>query len=285
MIPRILHQTVKDKKDVPAVWQECMATWRTILKPGKDVDGHGAWTYHLWDDLDNERFVKETYPQYYRLYMDLPRPINRVDMVRYLFMHAFGGFFSDADIVCLRSIEPLRTCGKIVVGEYSFHLTRFVECAFLGSVPKHPFWIDVINQIQSNLYKPSLGQKIAYKMGSLGVHLLTGPLMFGHAVKKSILHNNNAAGIKMFPEHVFFPESNEKPYPPDSYTVHLCTGSWTPKADRLLWEALRRPAVVALLVAILLILIAFVAINCLSRTGSNNVLHGPTPPPPRQIQT
>lgn len=268
MIPRILHQTVKDKNSIRPEWQKCMQTWKDTLRPGKDLDGEGAWTFHLWDDADNEKFVRERYPQYYQLYCDLPLPINRVDMVRYLYMHAMGGLYCDADLFCLRSIEPLRSAGRIVVGEYSFHLNRFVECAFLGSVPGHPFWLEVIEVIAKTLYKPTVLELAAKQMGSLAVHTLTGPLQFGKAVKRAMKRDNNAAGIKCFPQHIFYPDAEKKPYPADSYTVHLCTGSWTPTQDRVIWNVLRRPAVIALLIALAIVLLAFVAISIWSKTRS-----------------
>lgn len=33
-----------------------------------------------WNDADNERFVRENYPQYLELFLSFPEPISRADM-------------------------------------------------------------------------------------------------------------------------------------------------------------------------------------------------------------
>src|SRR5579871_5319959 len=93
-IPRILHQTVKDKGNMPREWRDCRATWIKMLGPkpqklGAHVDGEESesrvrdetepptgtttengrstlWEFRLWDDYDNEEFVRTRYPQYYQ---------------------------------------------------------------------------------------------------------------------------------------------------------------------------------------------------------------------------
>src|ERR1041385_2100205 len=101
VFPRVLHQTVKDKGKIPPLWQECRQTWIESCLFSKTAENQFAtnksWDFRLYDDADNDDFVRTKYPQYHRLYRSLPKPINRVDMVRYLFMHYFGGLYVDMD--------------------------------------------------------------------------------------------------------------------------------------------------------------------------------------------
>jgi mannosyltransferase OCH1-like enzyme len=265
VIPRILHQTVKDKGNMPSEWRDCRATWIKMLgpkspelgaecddecSPGDDSnsdaitaitkDGQSTlWEFRLWDDYDNEEFVRTRYPQYYQLYKDLPRPINRVDFVRYLYMHAHGGFYADADTRCLKSIESLRTIPKcsIVLGEHVSLAGKFVECAFIGSVPGHPFWLRVAEAIKAALYQPSWTQRLAQNIPSMAVLTQTGPFLLTQVVQRELAEKGpEKSGIRVFAPQYFYPDPRERPFPKEAFVVHMFSGSWV---DDGCWDAER----------------------------------------------
>lgn len=82
-------------------------TWKTRHIPKerqKDVDsvkqhfGSDTYKYILWTDEDNQKFVKTYYPEFLKLYNDKNLlPINRVDIVRLLYLHQYGGIYIDLD--------------------------------------------------------------------------------------------------------------------------------------------------------------------------------------------
>lgn len=219
-IPRIFHQTAKSKNDLPKVWLECRETWLNQLSD--------KWEMHLWDDHDNDRFVRTRYPQYYQLYLDLPRPINRVDMVRYLYLHCWGGVYADLDTKCLKSIEPLLDMAgcSIVLGEHLSLAGRFVECAFMMSIPGHPFWIEVIEGIKSAIYSPTITQRLASNIPSMAVLTQTGPLLLSQVLQEYQRKNQSVSGIRIFPPQIFYPDPRKLPYPEASFVVHMFSGSW-----------------------------------------------------------
>ena len=98
-VPKIVHQTYSTT-DLPPLFetwrQECMA-----MNP--------EWTFRLWTDADNDRFVQEYYPEQWELYNGYDVTIKRIDMVRYLYLHHYGGIYIDLDIACLRPWPSVMT--------------------------------------------------------------------------------------------------------------------------------------------------------------------------------
>lgn len=86
----IIHQTWKTNV-IPAKFQMYRDSW---------VNHHPTALYILWTDADNDSFVREYYPELYFTYTNLMLVIQRVDMVRLLYLHKFGGLYADLDYEC-----------------------------------------------------------------------------------------------------------------------------------------------------------------------------------------
>ena len=56
------------------------------------------WTHVLWTDADNEWLVREHYAWFHPKYAGFQVPISRVDSVRYLYLHHFGGLYTCAGL-------------------------------------------------------------------------------------------------------------------------------------------------------------------------------------------
>jgi mannosyltransferase OCH1-like enzyme len=223
-IPRIIHQTCKDKLNVPLKWREYQASW---------IKNHpsSSWAYALWDDVDNDRFVREHYPEFYQLYLDLPYPINRVDLVRYLYLHRFGGFYVDMDCQNLKPLDDLCCMADtdIIVGERLICGTTQVECAFMGSVAGHPFWLRVAEEIRERFYRPTIAKRLLSVVRSIYVLLTTGPLML-HETIQTCRRNCKRfkARVRIFPQDYFFvdPSTPAHEIPPVAYLIHYSDNSW-----------------------------------------------------------
>ena len=149
-IPRILHQTWKNKK-LPRTLNRFRQTW---------LDTHPGWEHRLWTDDDNRAFLQKHYAWFLPVYDGYAKTIMRVDAIRYFFLYHFGGVYADLDLECLRPIEPLLENKQVLIGrEPPGHLADHgvtgrnggtILCnAFMASVPQHRFWEYVIHALPS----------------------------------------------------------------------------------------------------------------------------------------
>ena len=91
-IPRIVHQTYKST-DLPPNFK----SWRDEC-----ITQNPGWEFKIWTDDDNLHLVEEHYPQLLDLYLGYDIKIKRIDMVRFLYLHKFGGVYMDMDMTCLK---------------------------------------------------------------------------------------------------------------------------------------------------------------------------------------
>lgn len=140
-IPRIIHQTWKTR-DIPARWKSLQQTWPEL---------HPGWEYRFWTDEDNRAFIRQYYAWFLPIYDAYPIGISRADSFRYFLVDHFGGVYVDLDFECVRPLEELLEGKELVLGrEPPEHaaspsvrargLDRIIGNAFLASVPGHPFW-------------------------------------------------------------------------------------------------------------------------------------------------
>lgn len=229
MIPKIIHQTWKTH-ELP----ENLKHWHNSIK-----ELHPGWKINLWTDEDNLELVKEHFPHLLKIYQALEYNIMRADIIRYIYMAVFGGYYLDLDYELfiafnneISDIELLLPIsrekdkdGKINIG----------NCIF-GSVPNHLFWKDVLDEFYTN---PPL-KKIYNKLKILN---LSGPefitdIYFKNPGKynaslpsKKIFHPDN-----IFPKNTNYKEVLEKE---GSRGIHHCEGSWL-KEDNSLINILSR---------------------------------------------
>lgn len=138
--PTIIHQTWKNS-EIPEKWQESSRQWKAL---------HPTWTYHYTTDADNREYVVQHFPQYLETYDKLPYPIQRADMIRYMYLYKMGGVYSDLDIVPTRPLS-----------DYSFDPNAEVYACTSGNTPSiftnsfmiskanSPLWIDMLEHIKT----------------------------------------------------------------------------------------------------------------------------------------
>ena len=141
---RIIHQSWKSKR-LPRRFANWSRTWRECFPEPE-------WQHLLWTDADNERFVADEYAWFLERYKSFRRNIYRVDSVRYLYMHRFGGIYSDLDNVCLRPFEHLLRGHNLVFGDIVHNVKpspywTYIQNSFMYSSPGHPFWLDLVRRI------------------------------------------------------------------------------------------------------------------------------------------
>jgi len=85
-----------DGKPMNAMFQKSTSMWKHVAA---GMNAH----YHMWDANELESLVKQKYAQYWDLYQNVRYPVMRVDIGRFLILHAYGGLYADCDIFPNRS--------------------------------------------------------------------------------------------------------------------------------------------------------------------------------------
>ena len=106
-IPRIIHQTW-DTTAVPPLFAPWIRSW-------KQHNPH--WQYWFWTPDDVRCLLRQRYPSFVHFYDAYPAPILRADAMRYFVLHAFGGFYADLDVECLRPLDTLLVNRSCVLSE------------------------------------------------------------------------------------------------------------------------------------------------------------------------
>ncbi|WP_375600073.1 glycosyltransferase family 32 protein [Devosia sp. Naph2] len=148
MIPKILHFTWKSEQ-LPGQMQAYYDAWRRL---------HPDWDIRLWTDESMRAFVVDAYPDFLATYDAYPKMIQRADAFRYLVLGRLGGVYADLDVEpyqtidtllgheCFLGIEPLEH-----VSAHRWHqgVPFLLTNAFMGSVPGHRLWQEVIGLMPS----------------------------------------------------------------------------------------------------------------------------------------
>lgn len=174
LIPKIIHQLWIGPKKPP---YNLMRTWK-VLNP--------TWEYIFWDEkkLSILKFLNQTK-------IDKMQEWNgKCDMYRYEILYKFGGFFIDADSVCLKPLEDfLFEYENIAVYENEIVRGDLVACGFMGCHPKSCLMQDCIENL-INIQSPAWWY--------------VGPAYFTHIIQQK----NHS--IKIHPSKLFIPNHYSK---------------------------------------------------------------------------
>jgi inositol phosphorylceramide mannosyltransferase catalytic subunit len=187
-IPRVIHQTWKERS-LPQRYGELSQTWRRA---------HPEWQWRLWTDADNLAFVEQHYPALLNTYLAFPYPIQRVDLIRYLILHRFGGIYVDLDFECYRALPPLlqgRAC--VLSLEAAAHnrvhgRRRIVSNAFMAAIPGHPLFAAVIDDLHRHRSRETVPDRIVLDT--------TGPMMLTRVLDRL---GKGADVTVLAPRHLF----------------------------------------------------------------------------------
>jgi len=178
-IPKIIHQIWIGDKLAPT---ECMQTWR---------NAHPDYEYIFWNEAEIERrgIAFESHRQIEQI-----AEINgKADIMRWEILWRYGGFFFDADSVC---IEPLDAFfeGKRAFATYESESIRkgLVATGTLGFIPGDPLCRDIIDWILSDKSEEPIRELRAW--GSVGPGLLT-----------QFLNTGNYPYFTVYPSYTFLP--------------------------------------------------------------------------------
>lgn len=229
-IPRIIHQMWRDDA-LPGRWARFRETW---------IGHHPDWEHRLWTDQSLREFVAVEYPDFLAVYDAYPKPIMRADAARYLLLEHFGGVYADLDMECLRPLEPLLAGERLLIplepethqelkGASDRGLRRIAGNAWLASVPGHPFWGLVKEELKRRRSDPA-------PMNA------TGPFLLSDLADRRA---DPEDAPRLLPSQVVYPVTNldlawlearqagdEHWFGPETVAIHYWDGTWWKNPDR-----------------------------------------------------
>ena len=118
LIPRIFHQIWLGREAFPAEYGRRQASW---------LVHHPGWELRFWTERNLPAPEELRRPEACER---LRSPWERSDVLRLDLLWRFGGVYIDADLECLRSIEPLVASASFLIGRAS---RGRVDTALLGA--------------------------------------------------------------------------------------------------------------------------------------------------------
>lgn len=172
MIPKIIHQLWLG----PNPPTNLMETWKKL---------NPDWAYILWteENLKNWAFKNKKYID------EMIEPNGKCDIMRYEILYHMGGFFIDADTICIQPLDDrLFQYECISVFESEKHRGGLIACGFMAARPG------------CKLLKLCIENLAA---ANSPAWWYVGPAYFTHIVQKY------KYPIKIHPSHYFIPKHYE----------------------------------------------------------------------------
>jgi mannosyltransferase OCH1-like enzyme len=201
-------QTCKTR-NVPEKWKPSQDSLKKYMP---------SWKYVFLTDVDNLEFVNTHFPSLSKWFTDLKFPIQRADVIRYMWLFVNGGLYIDMDIEIVTSLEPLLTGDShnpwLVKAPRNLfqHYTNFL----MASNAKNPFWTMVLEECLKPL-------DWWVKLPHIIITKQTGISALNRAVKRWQHAINLLPYDVIVPCDYCFSTSCERPY---YYTKFLQGQSW-----------------------------------------------------------
>lgn len=177
-IPKILHQIWIGPKEAPT---NLMKTWK---------DKHPDFEYILWNEQEINNRLTLRCSEKINMISEI---IGKVDIIRWEILHQYGGYFVDADSICIEPFDDFFE-GKTAFATFENENVRagLVANGNMGFVPNHPLCSDIIQWILSNESDKLIKETRAWF--SVGPALLT-----------RMLETGKYPDFSIYPSHCFLP--------------------------------------------------------------------------------
>ena len=217
-LPKLIMQTWKNET-IPEIWLQGQQSLLKILP--------SDFKYVFLSDDSMYAFVKFAFPEFYDHFLMMPHPIQRADILRYLWLYAYGGIYLDLDYFVNRPwfhyIDQLN--GPLMV-LHSSNVKTCLTNSFIIAKPGLRFFLDLARDALKH-HKASWFSISKH----LEVMVTTGPLAFDKHVRLS--------GIPfiVLPQKMFLPSSpmiDDETNDHESYMKPLEGGSWNSSDSAIL---------------------------------------------------
>ncbi len=228
---RIIHQiwfgNIPNKREAKKAFAKLAKHRDTWLDKNPD------WFYICWNLELAENFVRKCYPQHWDLYRNYSYQIQRCDVLRYFFLHRYGGLYADMDYHCNRSwnevVRDYPNDFYLVETPNSFGETAHVSNSLMYCRPRHIFWHKLFIDLENNATVPS------YYSRHIAIMFTTGPGILNRCFKRYRLRY----GLSYYPSQLFHPYGLSKDKlrlenRNEVYAYHLGKGSWEKSDSKFL---------------------------------------------------
>ena len=147
-IPKIIHQIWVGKTGTSVQPPERYGPYTDSLRKMNP-----DFKYRMWLDDDINSLIQKDYAEFWKIYNQLPYPIMKADMARWIVLHKYGGVYSDLDFIGLKPLsglwEKYPDNDIILVCEPKHILSGNNKCnnGFIQSIPQHPAVLGVVKTI------------------------------------------------------------------------------------------------------------------------------------------
>ena len=242
-IPKIIHRVwmVFDplKPDMSAVYKKYDKRLKEL---------HPDWQIMEWDDKSSLEFVKQFYPDFLPTYYSYVIPVQRLDAMRYLLVHHYGGLAIQHSFYVQKNLEPLLRGYEFVVAESNYNKnnisnlnTLIINNNFFAGMPKHPIMTKTIEYLTIRMkIQGQHSDNLWYVFNTTGP-LLLSDMLFMYIDKKQdpmvkILDGSYLTPFSNIEKNsepvwsncILAPEKCHELYP-DFYAFSMSTGAWIKK--------------------------------------------------------
>jgi mannosyltransferase OCH1-like enzyme len=181
MIPKIMHQMWVGPKPAP---MSLIQTWR---------DAHSSWEHILW----NEDTLRHYFPQglYNQSHYDaMPEWNGKCDIARWEILQKFGGFFLDADAICVSPLdEYLLENDSFACYENELMRPGLIAAGYIGASENNALIRLLVNELHAKtIVRSRFFRRPAWKT--------VGPLFLTKTV-----HKFKYTNLAVYPSFYFIP--------------------------------------------------------------------------------
>ncbi|KAA9039299.1 hypothetical protein FW778_10740 [Ginsengibacter hankyongi] len=214
MIPKIIHQTWKT-----SILPKKFETWHQQVKAL-----HPDWKIILWTDEDNLALVTKFFPDLLEIYNSLQYNIMRADVIRYMYMSVYGGYYLDLDYELFEPFDDKLSNASLLLPISGKHRKMaIIGNSIFGSEPSNIFWKDILDTFKENPPTKKFYDKFE-------ILKLTGPDFISEVYYKNPAKYN----ATLVHKHIFHPSNSltrKKHYQQlliaaGTRGIHHCEGSW-----------------------------------------------------------
>lgn len=126
------------------------------------VDPNAGFSYRLLLLKDCLEFLSTHFPQYIPLFHSLQRPQYKSDLIRYLWLYTYGGWYIDIDLLPLVPLRKLYEITEQADTIVSFGANHTFEMAngFLASVPGQEIFLNLVEQMAAHPNPSDFGMNV-----------------------------------------------------------------------------------------------------------------------------
>jgi hypothetical protein len=179
MIPKIIHQTWKDKNLPPIIYKLVSENIGFLKSQG--------YEYMFWTDDMILKLIAEEYPNFYNIYKLARTGVQKGDIARIILVYHYGGIYIDLDVLVLRNFEEIldmRNSNKLYItyepsGQTNalYNSDKYLCNAFFAANKNNSMLKVILNNIPEyiNNYTENIFQKFDIFGGSYFKAIIEDP--------------------------------------------------------------------------------------------------------------